>query len=262
MSFVGQIGDRALGGFRSANRIFGVICGMTLLSLKPRSWPRTVRNVLARQIMFTGCDALRFVSLVAFMTGVSVVVQTQVFVSMAGQAELLGPILVTVVFREAGPLLASFVVIARSGTAIATELANMRVSNEVNTLEAQGVDPMVYLVMPRVLGVAVSIFCLTVVFVIVSLTVGYVGGQLLRPGTSDPLVFLESLLKAVSRADIYNFLAKTLATGLLTGAICTVEGLSIEGSVTEVPQAATRAVVRSIAALFIVSAIVSLLTYM
>jgi phospholipid/cholesterol/gamma-HCH transport system permease protein len=262
MSLLGNIGAKALGGLRATNYAFAMIWSIGLLAARPRNWPRTVRDVLARQILFTGIDALPFVSLIALLAGVSVVVQTQVWVSMAGQAELLGPILVMVIVREAGPLLTNFVVIARSGTAVAAELANMRVADEVNTLDAQGVDPTIYLVMPRVLGFAASVFCLTIVFVIVSLVVGYLSGQLIRPNTSDPLLFLESVLRAIRRADIYNFLAKTLLTGLLTGSICASEGLAIAGSITEVPQAVTRGVVRSIGALFIVSAIVSLLTYL
>ncbi len=58
-----------------------------------------------------------------------------------------------------------------------------------------------------------------------------------------------------------NLLAKTLIPGLLTAGICLLEGLSVQVAITEVPQAATRAVVRSMAALFLVSAIVSVLTY-
>lgn len=262
MSFMENLGRRTLGGLRNASYLMGLLWAVARFAIQPRNWPRTTRAVLARQVLFTGVDALRFVGLVAVMTGISIVVQAQVWASKMGQLELLGPILVMVIVREAGPLLTSFVVIARSGAAISTELANMRVAGEVNVLDAQGVEPFGYLVVPRVLGVAISIFCLTLTFVIVSLTSGYVAGQLMRPGSSDPLIFFESVLLALRKADIYNLLAKTLATGLLTGGICCAEGLTIEGSITEVPQAATRAVVRSIAALFIVSAIVSILTYM
>ncbi|MBN1674260.1 MAG: ABC transporter permease [Kiritimatiellae bacterium] len=262
MSFLRHIGAGALRGLGGVNYAFAVLWGVAVLLPRPGTWRRTVRDVLGRQILFTGVDALRFVGLVAFMAGVSVVVQAQLWVTRAAHAELLGPALVMVLVREAGPLLTNFVVIARSGTAIATELANMRVTGEVGTLDAQGIDPMLYLVVPRVLGVAVSVFCLTIAFVIVSLASGYVAAQLLQPNTSDPLLFGTNLLKAVKQADVYNVLAKTLITGLFTGAICSSEGLRIGGSITEVPQAVTRAVVRSIGALFIISAVVSLLTYM
>jgi len=229
-------------------------------SFAGRTWSRTVRNVLARQILFTGYDAVKFISLVALMAGISVVVQAQVWLTQFGQTALLGPILVMVIMRELGPLLANFVVIGRSGTAIATELGNMNVAGEVKVLDALGLDPFIYLVIPRVLGVMLSVFCLTVIFVFVSFVSGYLFSQALGKA-GDPVMFVESVSRAVRPADVLNFFAKTLVPGLLTGAICCVEGLSVDVAETAVPQAATRAVVRSITALFITSALVSVLTY-
>ena len=166
-----------------------------------------------------------------------------------------------VIVRELGPLLVNFVVIGRSGTAIATELGNMKVSGEVRILDAQGLDPFTYLVLPRVLGVAVSVFCLTIIFIVVSFISGYLSGGLLGVNPGRPLFFFRSVFKAVSPSDVFNLLAKTIIPGILTGIICCMEGLSVSTSITEVPQATTRAVVRSVTALFIVSALVSVFTY-
>jgi len=141
-------------------------------------------------------------------------------------------------------------------------LGNMNVHGEVRVLDAQGLDPFTYLVIPRVLGVALSVFCLTIVFVVVSFISGYLSGLLLGAGSGRPGVFFSSVIGAISPSDVFNLLAKTWIPGLLTGAICCVEGLSISAAMTEVPQAATRAVVHSITALFITSALVSLLTYL
>jgi len=81
-------------------------------------------------------------------------------------------------------------------------------------------------------------------------------------GVHDPGLFIHSILKPVRIIDIVNLLAKTLLPGILTAVICCMEGLTIRGVATEVPQAATRAVVRSISGLIIISALVSVLTYM
>ena len=145
---------------------------------------------------------------------------------------------------------------------MAVELATMKVLGEIRVMEAQGLDPLLYLAVPRVLATAVSVFCLTVWFTVVSFAGGYLFGILLGAGTADPLTFLNAVLKGLAPADVCNLLAKTLAPGLLTAGICVIEGLGVGHSITEAPQAATRAVVRSIAALFIVSAFVSVLTYM
>jgi len=224
-------------------------------------WPRTVRAVLARQILFTGVEALSFVALIAGAVGISVVVQAQLWMRMFGQTQMLGPVLVMVIVREAAPLLVNFIVIGRSGAAMAVEMANMKVSGEVNVLESQGIDTLDYLAMPRVLAMAVSIFCLTMAFILISFVSGYACGILTGVMNNDPEVFVEGIFKALGPGDIANVLAKTLIPGLLTAAICVMEGLNAPPAVTWVPIAASRAVVRSIAALFVLSAIVSILTY-
>ena len=246
---------------RAVTHLFAVLGSILGQATRPRHWPRTTREVFARQILFTGVEALPFVSMVAFLTGISVVVQAQVWLSKAGQSELLGGILVTVIIREVAPLLVNFIVIGRSGAAMAVELGNMKVLGETNVLEAQGMDALRYLAIPRALATTVSVFCLTIWCIVVSFVSGYAFGILFGACATDPVIFLNIVLKGLRPADVYNLLAKTLVPGLFTAGICIIEGLNVRYSITEVPQAATRAVVRSIAALFIISAIVSVLTY-
>lgn len=262
MTVISNIGAQTLGGWDSLRHTASVIWGIICLAFKPRYWPGAVRDLLGRQVLFTGIEALSLTSIISILTGISVVTQTQVWLAKFGQSEMLGPILVAVIVREVGPLLVNLIVIARSGTAMATELANMQVRREVYILDAQGIDPMVYLVMPRVLGVAISVFCLTVIFIFLSLVSGYVFGFLLSVSTGDPGLFFTSVIGALTQKDIFNMLAKTLIPGLATGAICCINGLGVQKAVTEVPQAATRSVVRSIFAVLLISAIVSVLTYL
>lgn len=262
MSWLGHIGASTLARGRGLVHLAAFSAAAVRLACRRDTWRRTVRNVLARQILFTGYDAVAFVSVIALMVGLSVVVQAQVWLTRMGQTELLGPILVMVIIREVGPLLANFIVIGRSGTAIATELGNMQVLGEVRVLDALGLDPFLYLVIPRVLGVALSVFCLTVVFVAVSFVSGYASALLVGANAGDPALFVNSVFRSIRPADVLNLLAKTLVPGLLTGAICCIEGCSVRVAITEVPQAASRAVVRSIATLFITSALISLVTYL
>ncbi len=261
MNVVGRLGAATIRRFRGICFLSGAICAVVTSVFRPKQWPPTVRNVLARQILFTGYEATRFVSLIAIAVGVSIVVQVQVWIGALGQSALLGPVLVTIIIREVGPLITNFVVIGRSGTAIATEMANMRVNREIEVLDAQGIDPFLYLVLPRVLGAAISIFCLTIVFIVVSFAAGFLSGLALGANVGSPWTFLDSIFAAISPADVINVFVKTLLPGMLMGAICCCEGLKIEGAVTEVPQAATRAVVKSTSALFLISAVVSILTY-
>lgn len=260
-NWLGNIGARTRDTWGNWIYLLGVSWTAVWMSLFPRNWPMPVRNVLARQILFTGFDAWRFMSMIALLVGLSVVLQAQIWLKSLGQSAHLGPILVTVIVREIGPLLTNFVVIGRSGNAMATELANMKINGEVHLLDAMGLDPFRYLVLPRVIGAAISTFCLTTIFILSSFLSGYVSGALLGVGEGDPDLFMRSVFSAVQPADVFNFVAKSFIPGLLMGGICCIEGLSVQSSITEVPQATTRAVVRSTAALFITSAIFSVMTY-
>jgi len=262
MQFLKSMGHGVITWLKDVRYTVAVAVSVVWAACNPRHWRRTVRNVLARQILFTGFQATRFVSTVALLVGVSVVVQAQVWTSALGQSALLGPVLVMVIIREVGPLLTNFIVIARSGTAMATELASMRVMDETHVLDAQGIDPFIYLVLPRALGAAISVFCLTVIFIGVSFIGGFLSGVLLGANTGGPWLFLDSIFAVITPADVINLMAKTLIPGLFMGTICCIQGLNIKGMATEVPQAATRAVVKSIMALFIISALVSLMTYL
>ena len=239
----------------------GVLGSALLLALQPRVWTRPVRNVLARQVLFTGVEALFFSARVSVAVGILIVVQAQLWLSQIGESEWMGNLLLNVLVREIGPLLANFVVVVRSGTAIATELAHMRLEGEVDVLDAQGLDPMIYLVMPRVIATAISVFCLAVVIVTVTFLSGYVVAELLGAVRGGPAVFFAGILSEVGVEELYFFLPKTLISGLLIGAICSVEGLSIRGAVTEIPQIAGRGAVRSLTIVFGVSAVLSLIIY-
>ena len=262
MNVLGHIGKGVRARAGRAARTTAMVWAVGVQALRPRTWTTPMRNVLARQILFTGLEASGFVALIALIVGVLVVVQAQYWLMRLGQAALIGPILTAVVLRELGPLLTNFVVIARSGTAISTELANMKVHGEVRTLDAQGIDPFVYLVIPRVLGVAASTFCLTILFLGVTFIGGFVCMWVILLGDIDMGLFFGNIIGAVTVTDVFSLLAKSILPGMLTGAICCDEGLGAGAAVTEVPIAATRGVMRSVAALFVTSMLISLMAYL
>jgi phospholipid/cholesterol/gamma-HCH transport system permease protein len=245
-----------------AVQYLAAVLGATLfLIAQPRRWGRTVRGVFSRQFFSFGVESVPFILILAVLVGVSVVVQLWIWTGRLGQSQKLGPLLVAVVARELGPLFANFVLIVRGGSAIATELGVMKVGGEVRVLDAQGVDPLAFLVMPRVLAMAVSAFCLTVIFVFAAFASGYGFSAFFGHASVNPGVFLITVFKAVHPFDAIGFLVKCLLPALLTGVICSTQGLSVEGGVSQVPVAAKGALARSLFALFLTSAIVSLLAY-
>jgi phospholipid/cholesterol/gamma-HCH transport system permease protein len=153
------------------------------------------------------------------------------------------------------------VVIVRSSSAMATELGVLKISGEVRHLEDKGNDPFMHLVMPRVLGVALSTFCLTIVFILVALASGYLFGAWLGTGSRDVWFLTNTVLNALHPQDMASILAKSILPALFTSATFCIGGLGA-GSVTDIPHATQRALTRSIAGLFVISAIVSLLAYL
>ncbi len=262
ISLIRRIGERGRHTWSGARGIAAIVGTVCLMAAQPRFWPRTVRDVLARQVFFTAVEAVRSIAWIALLVGVSVVVQIQFWLTKFGQSALLGPLLVAIVVREIGPLLTNFVVIGRSGTAVTTELATMRVNGEDRVIDAQGIDPFAYLVLPRVTGMMLSVFSLNMVFMIVALASGYLIALALGILHTDPISFSDMIMREVTPPDVVNVFAKTIIPGALTGAICCAEGLGIRGASTEIPQAAGRAVLRSVFALFITSAVISVVTYL
>jgi phospholipid/cholesterol/gamma-HCH transport system permease protein len=247
----------------SALRHAAAVIGTTLyLAVLPRSWRRTARMLFARQVLEVGVEPILFVAAVAAFVGVSVVVQLAFWTGHAGQAQLLGPLLVAVVARELGPMLTNIIVIARSSSAMAAELGLMRANGGVRAMEAKGEDPFVYLVMPRVLGLAVSTFCLALLFILLALASGYFFGAWLGTGSRDVWYFTETVLNALHPEDMVAIGAKSILPALFTGATCCIGGLGVGDSILNIPRSTQRALTRSIAGLFIISVVVSFLTYL
>ena len=262
MRAIGRLGAIVWAQWDELQHAAAVIGTVLYVCVRPWSWMRPVWYLLARQVLAVGVEPLGFVCGVAVFVGISVVVQLSFWAGEAGQSQLLGPLLVAVVARELGPVLINLIVIVRSGSAMTTELGVLKISGEVRALEAQGSDPFLYLVLPRVLGVAVSTFCLTIVFILVTFASGYLFAAWMGKGSRDVLLFADTVSSAVRPNDVVSILAKSILPALFASASCCIGGLGVGGSVTEIPQATQRALTRSVAGLFVISAVVSVLTYL
>jgi phospholipid/cholesterol/gamma-HCH transport system permease protein len=262
MRVIGRLGETVWAQWDELRHAAAVIGTVLYVCVQPSYWVRTVRRAFVQQLVATGVESVGLVCGVAVFVGITVVVQLAFWVEQAGQSQMLGPLLVAVVARELGPVLIGIVVIVRSGSAMATELGIMKIGGRVHVLEAQGISPFRYLVMPRVLAAAVSAFCLTIVFILVALASGYLFGATVGRGSRDLLLFADTVSTAVHPKDVLAILSKSILPALFAGASCCIAGLDVGESLTEVPQAMQRALVRSIVGLFVISTVVSFLTYL
>ena len=232
---------------------FGVITLGVMLTKMRRArqviWPAIFREVYRA--------GLRLLPMFAFMSaalGLLVIGQSVSWLTRVGAINYLGAIMVIVVVRELGPLLAAFLVVARIGTANVVELGTARATGEVEALEALGIDPIHYLVVPRVLGLGLGVFSLTVYLIIGALISGYLWAFIqdvpLQPGD-----YFQQLYSSLSGLDFALLALKTLAFGFIIALVTCYHGLAQPLRLEEVSQATVRAVAQSIIACMLVDAL-------
>jgi phospholipid/cholesterol/gamma-HCH transport system permease protein len=242
--FVGRLGRAAIERYRRGLALLGTLGAAVLAVRTPGvAAGRVVRRVLLLQIFYTGFQAVSLIGSIGILLGATIVIQTQLMVPST-DAALIGKVMIAVVLRELAPLLTAIVVAGRSGTAIATELGNMKVSSEIFALTSLGIDPPRFIVLPRLVAAIVSVLVLMVYFAAVALaTTAVLGAAIANMGFS---AMQSGLSGALTRYDFALFLAKGIGLGAIVGWLCCHYGLEVKSSPTEVPQMASRAVVRSL----------------
>lgn len=216
---------------------------------------RAIRKVLLKQLYFTGLEATGIVVTVAVILGAVVI--TQVVTLVGSNGALTGKILVWVVMRELAPLLTAIIVVARSGTAIAAELGSMKINGELDSLEMMGISTEHYLLFPRIIGVTGAQNVLMVYFVMASMVASFVVASLGWHISFEQ--FSQGILSALGIKEVVVLFSKSTLFGLCISATCCSYGLSVDRSVTEIPQAATKAVMTSLMVVFLLD---GLLTYL
>jgi phospholipid/cholesterol/gamma-HCH transport system permease protein len=207
--------------------------------------PRVIHPLVRAHLARSGLRLLPMTMFVSVALGLVVIGQTVSLLSRVNANQFLGTVMVTVVVRELGPLLTALIVLSRTGTANVIELGTARALGEVEGLEALGIDPIHYFVVPRVVGMALSIFALTVYLIIGALLSGYLWAFLqdvpLRPG--DYFAQLAGSLRAL---DFVALALKSSLFGAIIAAVTCYHGLAQPLRLEEVSAATIRAVAQSI----------------
>ncbi len=247
--YADHVGRRVF-GFLLALHGVGAFALITLgvLIRKFGSARAVVRPLIAREISRAGVKLLPMFLFAALALGFLVIGQTVPVLTRFGAAgNLLGDIMVIVVVRELGPLLTAFLVLARVGTANVVELGTARALGEVESLESIGIDPVHYFVVPRVVGMAVGIFSLTVYLILGTLVSGYLWAFVqdvpLQPGD-----YFNQLAGALTYLDFALLALKTLAFGFIIAIVTCYHGLAQPLQLDQISRATVRAVAQSVIA--------------
>jgi phospholipid/cholesterol/gamma-HCH transport system permease protein len=217
-------------------------------------------RILVMQIFFTFVQAMGISSLLALAIGGAVNVIGIPFLERISQGHLIYSLLIIIITRELGPLLTAFIVIARSATAIATEIAGMVINHEVEAYISVGVDPIEHLAVPRFLGVTISLFLLNVFFSVFGLAGSFAVSQVFHTLPAD--YYFSNLLNNLNIQDLFISALKSITFGMIISIVAITEGLSVERASTEVPVAGLKAVTKAFAGCIVVAIILSVMYYM
>lgn len=218
-------------------------------------WP--VRRALLKQLYFTGIQSVGPIMIMGFLTGLIMVMQVS---NLIGRNELLTlQVLIWTVVRELGPLLTAIVIVGRSSSAIASELAAMQVNGEIKSLRRIGVSPVAYLVVSRLMAMTITSTALTFYFQVVAIGTG----MIVTAWNIDVSLSGEvgHFFEMISSVEMFGALLKGACFGILVSLVPCYFGLSVKSDMTQIPVAASRAVMGSLMAVFVCDGLVTVILF-
>jgi len=204
--------------------------------------PYKLRNIF-KQMEFVGVKSLFVVILTGAFTGMVLAMQSYNALKRFGAESLVGPTVALSMARELGPVLTALMVTGRAGSAMATELGTMRVTEQIDAMFTMGVNPVRHLVVPRIVAGLTMLPLLAVVTDFVGVVGGYlIGVKLLG---INPGVYIGRTVDFVNVDDIMYGLTKSFFFGIIITLVASFEGFNTTGGAEGVGRAATNAVVLS-----------------
>ena len=219
------------------------VCLKAMKSHRREGW-RVQARVVIQQIYFTGVQSLELVSFFAALLGIVMVVQGFTLLASIGSQESLATFLVAILMRELGPLLTATIVILRSGSAITLEIGYMNVLGEIEGLQMQGISPIHFICIPRLVGVTVSVLCLMILFDLVAIAFGFFAAWTIVDLNVWNLLY--DLAVSIKPTDFMIILAKGVCFGLVIPVTCMYNGFLAQGAITDIPPRVSRAMVDSL----------------
>ena len=248
-----------LGPLRWVATAAGMAAGVVRQGLRPVSWRRPARAEFLRFMELAGVQNLPAVVVAGILVGISLVAQGMYWLNQIGEQDFVFTVIAVVMIREIAPLVVGLLALGRGGLLILDELSELRRDGQCRALDVQGIDPFLTLVMPRVLALALSVFCLTMILLVVAFAAGYVMGSLLGVAGRTPVEFVAQTFATIGSAGYGVLPLKSLGIGFAIGIVCCLTALEQRRE-----PGAERALMpigfmRAVLAVFLVSGLVSVL---
>lgn len=199
---------------------------------------------VVRQMNMAGLASTPIVVTIVTFVGMILAMQTAYQLRRFGALPLVADLVAVSITRELGPLITAIIIAGRIGSAYAAEIGTMKVSEELAALRTMALNPVSFLVVPRLIAMIIMLPCLTIISDLSGIVGGwFVGHMALGLGTSQ---YMRHTIDSLVMMDINTGLIKSIAFGILITAIGCYEGFSVAGGAEGVGRATTRAVVISI----------------
>jgi phospholipid/cholesterol/gamma-HCH transport system permease protein len=253
-----KVGSGAEGAWHGAVDLITFVGRAWSIIVRALIHPRSLRlPAIARHISETGIHALPIVGLMAVMISIVVGYQSVAQLRPLGGEDFTVNLVAVSVLREMGVLITAIMVAGRSGSAFTAELGVMKMREEVDALAVMGIDSMQVLVVPRLIGLIISLPLLAFFADIM----GLLGGAMISQTLLDisPLQYFERVRKAVDGWDLFVGLFKAPIFAFFIGVIGCMHGLRVTGSAESVGDETTRAVVKAIFMVIVLDALFSIL---
>jgi phospholipid/cholesterol/gamma-HCH transport system permease protein len=234
-----DFGEFILDGIDALGKFILFFVNAARFSLVPPYKPR----LLIRQIRVIGAESFFLIVLVSTFTGMVLGLQGYNSLRRFGSEGALGTLVALTLVRELGPVMAALMVAARAGSAMAAELGSMQTTEQIDALTVMAINPIQYLVSPRLLAGIISFPLLTAIFDVIGIWGGYMIGVVLlgAPGGS----YMNGIASYMTGHDIITGTIKSLIFGVVVVWVCCYKGYNAKRMATGVSRATTEAVVLS-----------------
>ena len=198
---------------------------------------------------FIGVGSIFIVALTGVFSGMVLALQTTYSLRDFGAEGVVGQVVAVSLTREIAPVFASLMVAARAGSAMAAELGNMRITEQIDALVTMAVSPVQYLLSPRILAAVITVPLLCILYT----CVGMAGAWLVAVKWLgvDPGIFISNIERHLLPSDFFMGMIKAAVFGFLIAAISCTRGFYASGGARGVGDATTRAVVHSAVSILI-----------
>lgn len=244
-TFFERVGDSAFVAYDAllhlAELLYDTLRMLALTATRRRKLPL---DATLEQAVLIGVDAFFIIALLSFLLGLIMAFQSAYQLRQFGANIYVANLVGISMVREFGPMMTAIMLAGRSGSAIAAELGTMTVQEEVDALKTMGINPVRFLVLPRLVALTVVQPALTLMSGFIGMIGGFVIGVLLLDLSSN--VYFEQTVDAVTGGDFSHALIKSVVFAWIIGITACYSGLQIKGGAASVGKATTRSVVASI----------------